>query len=200
MFDLSTEKTMTIKEVASILDVTDEAIKKHIRELWPELMRSRETTYLNEQQITEIKKKMRLTTKVASALTSIEIEEMTIKVIEYHQSKLKELQEENERLNQKILDDKPKVENYDIFLSAEGYQTFNEVSKILGIGRNIMMAILRNKQILLPNNTPYQKYMDKGFKVIEKVHNGIKIPQTVVNSKGIEYIKNIVRNKNVQEY
>ena len=35
-------------------------------------------------------------------------------------------------------------------------------------------------------------FINKGFKVIEKVHNGIKIPQTVVNSKGIEFIKKIM--------
>jgi predicted transcriptional regulator len=60
---------MTVKEVADVLGVTDEAIKKHVRELYPDLMRERVTTVLDEEQITEIKRHMRLTTKVASSIT-----------------------------------------------------------------------------------------------------------------------------------
>jgi anti-repressor protein len=70
---------MTVREVAAVLGVTDEAIKKHIRELWPELMRNGERTYLTEEQVTEIKQKMTPTTKVVGALTSLDIERMTVR-------------------------------------------------------------------------------------------------------------------------
>jgi predicted transcriptional regulator len=62
---------MTVREVADVLGVTDEAIKKHIRELYPTLMQERVTTVLNEAQITEIKRRMRLTTKVASTIREV---------------------------------------------------------------------------------------------------------------------------------
>jgi predicted ArsR family transcriptional regulator len=69
MNELVQGRQMTVKEVAEVLGVTDEAIKKHIRELYPDLMKERVTTFLNEKQITEIKRRMRLTTKVASTIT-----------------------------------------------------------------------------------------------------------------------------------
>jgi predicted ArsR family transcriptional regulator len=47
---------MTVREVSEVLGVTDEAIKKHIRGLWPDLMRNGITTYLSEAQVTKIKR------------------------------------------------------------------------------------------------------------------------------------------------
>ena len=77
------DKRMTVREVAAILGVSDEAIKKHIRELYPDLMQERVTTYLNEEQITAIKQRMRLTTKVANVITDLEAAEMLIKSAEH---------------------------------------------------------------------------------------------------------------------
>ncbi|NTW31071.1 MAG: hypothetical protein HGB12_00280 [Bacteroidetes bacterium] len=92
---------------------------------------------------------------------------------------------------------KPKVLTYDKFLSSESWQSMNEVAHILGIGRNTLFSKLRNKNILMGNNTPYQKEMDKGyFKVIEKPiemsGNVFNKPQTLVNAKGVEYISKLI--------
>lgn len=67
------DKRMTVKEVADILGVDPEAIKKHVRDLFPNAMRNGITTYLNEMQVTEIKKRMMPTTKVVGATTEIEM-------------------------------------------------------------------------------------------------------------------------------
>jgi phage antirepressor YoqD-like protein len=77
------DKRMTVREVADVLGVTDEAIKKHIRELYPTLMQERVTTVLNEAQITEIKRRMRLTTKVASTITALETAESIARTCGY---------------------------------------------------------------------------------------------------------------------
>ena len=66
------DKHMTVKEAADMLGVSEEAIKKHIRELYPNLMRNGLITYLNEEKITEIKQKMRPTTLVAGVITDLE--------------------------------------------------------------------------------------------------------------------------------
>jgi predicted transcriptional regulator len=86
MNELGNEKTMSVKEVADVLGVTPEAIKKHVREMYPEILRDGITTYLNEEQVTAIKQKMMPTTQVVGALTSLDIERMTLQVIEYHVS------------------------------------------------------------------------------------------------------------------
>jgi phage antirepressor YoqD-like protein/AraC-like DNA-binding protein len=49
------EKTMTVKEVAEALGVSEGTIKHHIRKLFPTLMQNGKVTYLNEEQATAIK-------------------------------------------------------------------------------------------------------------------------------------------------
>lgn len=95
---LTTEKKMTVKEVAKILGVTKEAIRKHIRVLYPELISNGKTTYLNEKQVTEIKKKMTPSTKVVGAVTSLEKKETILKAITYLTDEIKELKVQNNRL------------------------------------------------------------------------------------------------------
>ena|GEM_PF-2529763 len=51
-------KSMSVREVADILECNPETIKNHIRELWPDLMQIGVSTFLTEEQISIIKKKM----------------------------------------------------------------------------------------------------------------------------------------------
>jgi predicted transcriptional regulator len=50
---------MTVREVAEQLGCNPETIKGHIRELFPGLMRTGKTTYLDERQVTIILEKMK---------------------------------------------------------------------------------------------------------------------------------------------
>lgn len=52
------EETMSVKDVASVLNVTPEALKKHIRVLFPEIIKNGIETRLNEKQVTAIKQRM----------------------------------------------------------------------------------------------------------------------------------------------
>lgn len=196
---------MTVKEVATVLNVTPEAIKKHIRELYPKLLRNGVETRLTELQVTEIKQRMLPTTEVVGAFTSIDIELMTLRVIEYHRNKVIELQKENKIQKQQLIEQAPKVEFYDDVTGSSDTIDMSEVAKILnikGIGRNKLFEILRNKNILQNNNQPYQKYVDAGyFRIIESryvLSNGeTKISlKTVVFQKGLEFIRKTVSKKN----
>ena len=52
--------------------------------------------------------------------------------------------------------------------ASEDSLCLNEACKLIGIGRNKAMAILRATKVLRRNNTPYQEFIDAGyFKVIE---------------------------------
>jgi phage antirepressor YoqD-like protein len=126
MNELTLEKKMTVREVANVLGVTDEAIKKHIRDMWPDFMQERITTYLTEEQVTAIKQKMRLTTKVASALTSLDIERMTLQVIEYHKAKIAELEAKAEA-------DRPKVEFFDQVADSKDAIEMRAVAGVLNL-------------------------------------------------------------------
>jgi prophage antirepressor-like protein len=104
-----------------------------------------------------------------------------------------DLAEENETL-------KPKAEMHDLFLAADNAQPMKEVADAVGVGRNTLFKLLREKKILTSQNIPYRRYLDRGyFKVIEKtIEMGgqvINKPQTLVTPKGIDYIGRIIRDK-----
>lgn len=69
---------------------------------------------------------------------------------------------------------KPKATKYDKLVESDGAFDFNRVAKNIGLGRNTMLAALRERDVLMDggdmHNVPYQKYM-KHFEV--KIHHGV---------------------------
>lgn len=64
------DKTMSVKDVATVLNVTPEALKKHIRILFPEIIKNGIETRLNEKQVAAIKQRMLPTTEVVGNKTT----------------------------------------------------------------------------------------------------------------------------------
>ena len=108
-----------------------------------------------------------------------------------------------EVLENKIQEDKPKVEFYNDVTDSKHTCDMQTVAKVLnfkGVGRNTLFEILRNENILQPDNKPYQKFVDAGwFRLIETKYNDemsgeLRIYfKTVVFQKGIEKISNILK-------
>lgn len=101
-----------------------------------------------------------------------------------------------EQKNKQIEEMTPKAKFFDTVVASDGARSMMEVAKLVGIGRNKLFEILRNKNILNNRNIPYQSYMDRGyFKVVESaytdgygnVHTTIT---TLVYQKGIDFIVN----------
>lgn len=55
MNELNNVKTMTVKEVANVFNVSERTVQRSIKKLFPDLVRNGFTTYLNEIQVTKIK-------------------------------------------------------------------------------------------------------------------------------------------------
>ena len=53
------DKRMTVREVAGQLKCTPEAVKKHIRKIYPDLLQNGKPTYLNETQVTVVLESMK---------------------------------------------------------------------------------------------------------------------------------------------
>jgi len=53
------DRRMTVREAAKVLGCNPETVKRHIRELWPNLMQNGVTTYLNEAHITVLLEKIK---------------------------------------------------------------------------------------------------------------------------------------------
>lgn len=114
-----------------------------------------------------------------------------------------DLAEENERLineNETFKAERdvllPKAEFFDAVTDSKQAIPIGDVAKILdlGIGRNKLFEFMRDEKILMPDNRPYQKYIDAGyFRVVEQKYekNGdtyINL-KTLVFQKGIDFIR-----------
>ena len=112
---------------------------------------------------------------------------------------------ENKKLiaENKVL--QPKADFYDAITQSEDTIDVGEVAKVLaikGYGRNNLFKFLREQNVLMHNNQPYQKYIDNGyFKQIETqwydrkaemTHIGLK---TVVYQKGLDFIRNLIEKQ-----
>lgn len=103
---------------------------------------------------------------------------------------------------QKLIEEQaPKAEFYDEVVDSKDALPMAEVAKTLnvGLGRNKLFAFLRDKGVLMRNNTPYQKYVDMGwFRCIETKFNKpngdtcINI-KTVVLQKGLDGIRKLLK-------
>lgn len=103
---------------------------------------------------------------------------------------------------QKLIEEQtPKAEFYDEVVDSKDALPMAEVAKTLnvGLGRNKLFAFLRDKGVLMKNNTPYQKYVDMGwFRCIETKFNKpngdtcINI-KTVVLQKGLDGIRKLLK-------
>jgi anti-repressor protein len=107
-------------------------------------------------------------------------------------------------LENKIEEDKPKVEFYNDVTDSKNTCDMQTVAKTLnfkGVGRNNLFEILRKENILQSDNKPYQRYVDSGwFRLIETKYNDYKTSEvkisykTVVFQKGIEKISALLKD------
>jgi len=100
-----------------------------------------------------------------------------------------------------LLEQAPKVEFYDEIIDSKTDIDMGHAAKTLnvGIGRNKLFEILRNKSVLMRDNVPFQKYVDMGwFRCVEvkyvrtngDIHINIK---TLVLQKGLDGIRKLIK-------
>lgn len=115
-----------------------------------------------------------------------------------------EQQEQIEQQQKLIEVQKPKAEFYDDVVESKDALPMDMVAKTLnaGLGRNKLFAFLRDKGVLMRNNTPFQRYVGLGwFRCIETKFNKpngdtcINI-KTVVLQKGLDGIRKMLKERN----
>ena len=100
-------------------------------------------------------------------------------------------QEHREQLEQKIQLQEPKVLAYDCLMDKGKDLDFGATAKafdIEGLGRNNLMRLLRDKNVLMKNNNPYQKYIDIGYFRIIVIENEYCPTKTLVTTKGLQWL------------
>jgi phage antirepressor YoqD-like protein len=163
---VSGDNRMTVREVAAALGVTGEAIKKRIRELYPDLMKERVRTLLNEEQMTEIKRRMRLTTKVASTITDLEAAEMLMRSAEHFKARFEQEREIRKKAESRLAIVEPKVETLDKITAVNSDISVRELAAILAVshlGQNNLFQKLRTDGYIDGGNRPYRQYIEGGL-------------------------------------
>lgn len=217
MNELTTEKTMTVREVAEALGVSTDTIKNCIRRIMPNRMTNGKTTYLNEVEVATISKELKSNNRVIEKLTyetvsqvkntTTDLEILNNAMValadlkRLYDRKEAEYKATIETQQMKIAEDAPKVDFYDRVTESSDCIDIGQCAKVLnvhGIGRNKLFEILRQKKILNEHNQPYQKYVDCGyFRIIETSFN---LPdgtqkinlKTVVFQKGVDFIRKMI--------
>jgi phage antirepressor YoqD-like protein len=218
MKELTKEKVMTTRELAEQLGTDKKVIIENAKKYLPnKIFEQGKPTYWNEAEITvlidgmkgnnsnQYREKGSVTgavTVVSTDLTpALKIKKAMELMQEGYEEELAILRAKNEEQEQKLLEQKPKVEFFDDVTGSNDTIDMKEAAKILsikGIGRNKLFEILREKKILDRNNQPYQKYVDLGyFRIIEskwQCGSDIKITlKTVVFQKGLDFIRKIAK-------
>jgi len=120
---------------------------------------------------------------------------------EKKQRKMLELQ------NQELI---PKARSFDQLIGANGSQNMNSVAKSFNVGRGRLFAFLREKDILMTgskndkekHNVPRQQYLEQKLFVVREYTipdaDGeiVNRVQTLVTSKGIEFIDRLLKKVN----
>lgn len=88
----------------------------------------------------------------------------------------------------------PKAAFHDAVAMAEGAQSIGAVARVLGTGQNRFFEWMRKARILLPNNLPFQEFIDRGyFRVIEQTWEGNSgphvSPKTLITAKGLPWLQ-----------
>ena len=203
MKEISAEKTMTAKEISQSLNIPKKTVMNSISRLFPGKMIHGKTTYLNEKEVTAISMDLKKAHNSASTGTvGFTALERKIKIKQGYDLLMEEvaaLTRENEAM-------KPKAAFYDTVADSTMTISIAEAAKALNImGRNKLFQFLREHKILMKDNLPYQKYIDRGyFRVIEQAYT--KPPKgegqeerpmvnlkTVVYQKGLDFIRKIIK-------
>lgn len=146
----------------------------------------------DSQKISDIELEKDLMWKAMTAPDGVERLEATAKWNDFKNRHIKELENT-------IEEQKPKVESFETFISADGFQNMKQASNSLGIGRNMLYEFLRNNNILTADNLPYQRFINQGYFVVKQItinkgnYSNIK-PQTFVTAKGIDWISKKLKN------
>jgi phage antirepressor YoqD-like protein len=160
------EKMMTVREVAEILDVSGETVRANGKKLFPEVFMNGRTTYFNEAQVTAIKleidKHHNLQTTLELPRTDLEKELLIAQAMQFQQEKILKLQ-------QLLLIQAPKVEQFDKLMKTESMMCISDACKHFGIQPiKYGMPALRANGYLTMKNMPTQRSIDLGIMLLKE--------------------------------
>ena len=187
--DLANEMSMamTVKQVAEALGTAESTIRNKASELFPDIVHNGIATLLSEEQVFEIKENLvprdlTLKSKVDSALTSLDIEEMTAKVLAYHIGEVR-------RLRSELAIAAHKIESFDALMRSENTMSITDAAKHFNLHpRKEVFPYLFARGYLTRNGLPTQDAIDADYLSLReaKCEDGEARKQAVVETRQLE--------------
>jgi len=182
------EHFMSVKEVAEALGTADSTIRNIAKELFPEIIENGKASLFSEKQVYLIKNRivprdLTLKSKVESAVTSLDIAEMTLKVIVYHKAEADRLRSELAASSNALALAAPKVEMAEALMRCDRNMCITDACKHFGLHpKTEVFPYLRHHGYLTIRDLPTQAAIDAGYLALRqtKAQDGRIWPQAVV--------------------
>ncbi|MGF7108233.1 phage antirepressor KilAC domain-containing protein [Treponema pedis] len=199
------QNIMTPNEIANILGVSYRLVVKRINEIFPNKMKHGKTTYLNEVEVTAIKKRIEQNAHLATydnqrrladmPKTNLEKQLLIRQAMQIQNEMIAELEAENEKLKAEAEIQKPKVEYFDTLISRGNATNIRTTAKELKIPEKQFIKqlqldgyVYRDKKNQL---CPYAEYMKKGYFEVKEWQQGEKTgTQTLITIEGKQFFIN----------
>ena len=225
MKELTKEKTITTRELAEQLGTDKKVIIENARKYLPnKVFEQGKPTFWNKAEVTvlidgmkgnnsnQYKKKGSVTGAVTDASTdltpALKLKKAMELMREGYEEELAILRAKNAKQEQKLTEQKPKVEAYDRIADSSGLHTMQETAGILDFGSNTLFAMLREKGIFYITNKvnlPKREYINAGYftvkeKSYRKSGSGWLTTRIFVTAKGLLWLEKITKGQGVQNY
>lgn len=198
------EKTMTVKEVARILGVTERTIQRHLKAIRENLdnvveVKNGVQTSITEAEVTLIKKKIETSGRsdiiVPSTLPKTNLEKQLLirQAMQLQNEMIAELEAENERLKIENAKAKPKAKYYDTLIERGNSTNLRNTAKELGLPEKQFIKQLQLDGYLYRDKKnqlcPYAEYVKKGYFEMKEWQHGQKSGiQTLITVAGKKHL------------
>ena len=158
---LNDDKRMTVMEVAEALGYNPRTIQLKVKELFPEIVEERQTTYLNEAQVTAVKMSCE---KKFAASTDLEMMMLDKQVSEWKTRKIEDLQLQLQDKTAALAMAAPKVESFDSLQRSDRSMSITAAAKHFGAHpKTEVFPYLRERGYLTAKDLPTQAALDAGY-------------------------------------
>lgn len=186
---------MNFKELADLLGVSTQTIRRAFATLYPSQVQNGVETLMTLTQSKAVVASLRV--KASDRITVSE---------PLQNVKLPELNNPHEmiRLHRQALDMIetmiPKVETYNAICESTNLKSVAQVAQIIGSGQKRLFQFMRDNDILNQYNRPYQQHIDAGRLVVRDTvrlinNNAMTFPQVFFTGKGEIWIAEMVNGR-----
>ena len=197
------KKTMTVKEVAAVLGVTERTVQRHLKAIRAQLdnvveVQNGISSFISEAEVTLIKKKIEtsgrsdIITPSLLPKTNLEKHLLIQTAMQLQNEMIAELEAENELLKSENAKAKPKVEYYDTLIERGNSTNLRNTAKELGLQEKQFIKQLQVDGYLYRDKhnylCPYAEYVQKGYFEMKEWQFGEKNGvQTLITVAGKQF-------------